>query len=40
MEQKRGNFENRQFLKGKLRFFLSYLSKMKTVSMFYNSSLF
>ena len=31
------NVENRQFLKGNCDF-LSYLSEMKTVSMFYNSS--
>ena len=33
------NVENRQFEKGNCVFF-SYLSEMKTVSMFYNSSLF
>ena len=34
------NVENHQFFEETLQIFISYLSKMKRVSMFYNSSLF
>ena len=41
MQRKRVvNVENLQIFEGKLRVFCSYLSEMKTVSMFYNSFLF
>ena len=40
MEPKCGNCWKLQLFEGKLLVFISYLSEMKTVSMFYNSSLF
>ena len=40
MERKRLKCEKLPFFVGKLRVFISYLSEMKTVSMFYNFSLF
>ena len=40
MERKRGKCWKSPIFEGKLRVFVSYLSEMKTVSMFCNSSLF
>ena len=40
MEQKRGKCWKSPIFEGKLRVFISCLSKMRIVSMFYNSSLF
>ena len=39
MERKRGKYRKSPIFEGKLRGFISYLSEMKMVSMFYNSSL-
>ena len=40
MEQKHGKCRKSPIFEGKLQVFISYLSKMRIVSMFYNSSLF
>ena len=40
MERKRGKCLKSSIFEGKLQVFISYLSEMKIVSMFYNSSLF